>query len=139
MNKDRAIKAYEKIAEGYAELALAMADDTGAGAAVPPRSAPAPYDDDLPPLTDSDYEPNPDLVAAAGPGVAPRAAEKPQNAALGMCPVHRTAWTVKAGGISKNGNPYRPFWKCSAKDENGYCNEKPVKAWEDAHPASQAA
>ena len=128
MNTKRIAEAYEKIAEGYAALALAYGDiaQPAAGSA---RPAPvATIDDDLPPLLDDDGN----EVMAATP--APQAAEKPHNAALGMCPAHRTAWTIKAGGISKNGKPYKAFWKCSGKTEDGYCNEKPSKAWADSHP-----
>lgn len=54
---------------------------------------------------------------------------------LGACPVHRTAWTVKAGGISKNGKPYPAFYKCSGKNDDGtYCDQRPTKAWADSHP-----
>ena len=129
MNTKRIAQAYEKIAEGYAELALAYGDidQPAAGGGVPPQRAPAPVDDydDLPPILDDYGKP----VEAA-----PQAAEKPQNTALGQCPTHRTAWTVKAGGISKNGKPYKPFWKCSGKTDGNYCNEKPTKAWADSHP-----
>ena len=68
--------------------------------------------------------------AAAGAEAVPPAASAP----LGACPVHRVAWVVKDGGISKAGKPYPPFWKCKERDENGYCNEKPSKAWTDSHP-----
>lgn len=112
----RIARGWALIAEGAMEISLAF-EQPAAGSA--PRPAPAAFDDDLPPLTDED---------------APRAAEKPQNAALGVCPVHRTAWTVKAGGISKNGKPYKPFWKCSGKTDGAFCNEKPVKGWADSHP-----
>jgi hypothetical protein len=73
------------------------------------------------------------VPAAEGSAPQPSAPAAP-NAALGVCPVHRTAWTVKDAGISKNGKPYRAFWKCSERDEDGYCNEKPTKAWADSHP-----
>ncbi len=75
--------------------------------------------------------------AAGGATVAPSPSPAPAaqpNTALGMCPVHRVAWVVKDGGISKAGKPYPPFWKCKERDENGYCNEKPSKAWADSHP-----
>lgn len=122
MNTKRIAQAYEKIAEGFAALALAYGDIEQPAAGPSSRPAPA---DDFPPLTDADapYED------------APRAAEKPAGAALSSCPVHRTAWTVKAGGISKAGKPYQPFWKCSGKNDDGsYCNEKPTPGWSKAHP-----
>jgi hypothetical protein len=131
VNTKLAADAYNKISEGFAMLALAIEQPAAGGAkSSPPPTSPAPVDfDDLPPLTDADYG-DPDAIEQA----APRAAEKPQNTALGACPVHRTGWTVKAGGISKNGKPYKAFWKCSGKTEDGYCNEKPTKAWADSHP-----
>ena len=121
INTEKLARGWALIAEGAQEISLAYEaiDQPAAGASAPRTPAPAAFDDDLPPLIDED---------------APRAAEKPQNAALGVCPVHRTAWTVKAGGISKNGKPYRPFWKCSGKTDGAYCNEKPVKGWADSHP-----
>jgi hypothetical protein len=123
MNRARVTRAYEKIAEGYAELALAFADEQpAAGAGVPsPAQVPAPVDfpDDLPPPTGWDE---------------PGAAETAEKAPLGVCPTHRTAWTVKAGGISKNGKPYSAFWKCSAKDGDVFCKQKPTPGWAKAHP-----
>lgn len=52
------------------------------------------------------------------------------------CPAGHGAWQSKPGGFSKRTNkPYDPFWACSGKTANGgYCNEKPGKAWVDAHP-----
>lgn len=127
MNPKLAADAYNKISEGFAMLALAIEQPAAGGAKVSPSPSPAPvaFDDDLPPLLD-DY--------GTPVEVAPQAPESPKQAALGVCPAHRTAWTVKAGGISKNGKPYRAFWKCSGKTEDGYCNEKPTKAWADSHP-----
>jgi hypothetical protein len=75
----------------------------------------------------------PSRPAAAEAGVPPAPASAPQTA-LGMCPVHRVPWVVKDGGISKAGKPYPPFWKCKERDQNGYCDEKPTKAWADSHP-----
>lgn len=125
MNTKRIAHAYEKIAEGYAELALAYGDIDQPVAGLVPPSRPAPVDD-LPPLTDEDAPFDPP---------APRAVETPVQSALGACPAHRTAWTVKAGGISKNGKPYPPFWKCSGKNDDGtYCDLKPTPGWSKAHP-----
>jgi hypothetical protein len=106
MSREAVAEALDKAAEALAEAALALrASDTPARPGVP--------------------------GAGAVPPVAPAPAP---NAALGVCPKHRTAWTVKAGGISKNGKPYPAFWKCSQRDADGYCNEKPTKAWADSHP-----
>lgn len=129
MNTKRIADAYEKIAEGFAALALAYGDidQPVAGGAKSPLPSPAPvaFDDDLPPLLDDYGTP----VEAA-----PQAPESPKQAALGVCPVHRTGWTVKAGGISKAGKPYSAFYKCNGKTDDGYCKEKPTKAWADSHP-----
>ena len=83
--------------------------------------------------------PAPSGAAVAGGGGVPQVNPPPAPApapttALGMCPIHRVAWVVKDGGISKNGKPYKAFWKCKERDENGYCNERPTKAWADSHP-----
>jgi hypothetical protein len=55
MNTKRIAGAYEKIAEGFAALALAYGDMPQPAAGGVPPHAPAPVDfDDLPPLTDAD-------------------------------------------------------------------------------------
>src|SRR5688572_7856260 len=58
---------------------------------------------------------------------------------LGECPDHQVPWEVKAGGISKAGKPYRSFWRCNQRTEDGYCAKRPVKAWVDTHPIREAA
>jgi protein gp37 len=84
--------------------------------------------------------PSSEAATAAGASSPQAPAARPLQeqhvaAALGVCPVHRTAWTVKAGGISKAGKPYRAFHKCNGKNDDGsYCDQKPVKAWVDTHP-----
>lgn len=51
------------------------------------------------------------------------------------CPAGHGPWTVKAAGTSKAGKDYRAFWKCDGKTPAGrFCEEKPAKAWVDAHP-----
>ena len=72
-------------------------------------------------------------AGASAPSRAPAPA-----APLGFCPKHHHAWTVKEGGISKNGKPYKAFWKCSVKDEDGFCNEKPDRSWVATHDAEHA-
>ena len=53
----------------------------------------------------------------------------------GSCPAGHGAWTIKPAGTSKAGKAYRAFWKCDGKTPDGrYCDEKPSKAWVDAHP-----
>lgn len=68
---------------------------------------------------------------ARAPQVAPAA---DPSTPLGACPVHGVAWTVKAGGISKNGKPYPAFWKCAQRDGDVWCAKRPTKAWADSHP-----
>lgn len=116
MSRERLAAAYEALAEAYGQVAHELrsndsapvrADVPAAGVSAPTAPAPA------------------DTQAAH------------VNAALGVCPTHRTAWTVKQGGISKAGKPYSAFWKCSQKDADGYCPQKPVKAWTDSHPIAE--
>lgn len=53
----------------------------------------------------------------------------------GHCPAGHGPWTIKPAGTSKAGKAYRAFWKCDGKTPDGrYCDEKPSKAWVDAHP-----
>jgi hypothetical protein len=121
MNRTAAANALNKIAEGIVELGLAL-EDIPRPVAV---DAPLPSFDELPPEGFDD---------------APRSAPAPSGDPLGLCPVHRTAWTVKAGGVSKAGKPYQAFWKCSGKNsDNTYCDQKPVKVWADSHPIGAAA
>lgn len=62
-----------------------------------------------------------------------------QEAVLSECPVHFKPWTVKEGGISKNGKPYSAFWKCNGKNQDGsYCSKKPTPAWVKSHPPENA-
>jgi hypothetical protein len=98
----------------------------------PPRSL-APVADEPPTGDQFDYE----LDRSTKP-----AGNQHLENVLGQCPTHQKAWTVKPGGVSKAGKPYGAFWKCGEKDEStrsGFCDKKPVKAWEDTHPASAAA
>ena len=113
MNRKAIADAANKISEGFAEFALAI-EQSG----------------------------SPD-VPAAGEPVPPRSDPAPAaSTALGVCPKHRVSWSVKEGGISKNGKPYKAFWKCNEKDpdtERGYCQQKPDPAWARTHSAEQAA
>jgi hypothetical protein len=128
MNRTAAANALNKIAEGIVELGLALEDIPAADRPLPMHVAatdPPPSFDELPPEGFDD---------------APRSAPAAPQDALGLCPVHRTAWTVKAGGVSKAGKPYSAFWKCSGKNpDNTYCDQKPVKVWADSHPIGAAA
>jgi hypothetical protein len=133
MNRERAARAYDLIAEGFAELAIAVREiePAAARAAVPEAGTahPAPAD---PPR--EAYLMDADETSREQPALKPQV-----DAGLGKCPTHGTSWTVKAGGISRNGKPYKAFWKCSEKDGDAFCNEKPQKIWADTHPAERAA
>jgi hypothetical protein len=62
-----------------------------------------------------------------------------KEAVQSQCPVHFKPWTVKEGGISKNGKPYSAFWKCNGKNQDGsYCSKKPTPAWVKSHPPENA-
>jgi hypothetical protein len=139
MNTERLARGWDLIAEGAAEIALAYRaiEQPAAGVGTPPparASAPADFPDDLPPLTDDD-----------APGYQPKGANvQDQHVAnvLGQCPTHQKPWTIKPSGVSKAGKPYNAFWKCGEKDEStrsGYCDKKPVKAWQDANQLPAAA
>lgn len=126
------------IAKALRDLADAI-DQPAQGSSAPPRPL-APVDlppsfDDLPP--EDEYRP----VAAAVQHQEQRVQQiVQQDAALGVCPTHGTAWTVKPGGVSKAGKSYNAFWKCSGKNaDDTYCNLKPTKVWADTHPIRDAA
>lgn len=133
MNKESAARAYDLIAEGYALLAMAVRDDTaGAGSVSPPARS-------LAPVEDGPWEEDPQFIPDRS--TKPVGNQHVENV-LGQCPNHQKPWTIKPAGVSKAGKPYGAFWKCGEKDSStrsGYCDKKPVKAWEDAHPASAAA
>jgi hypothetical protein len=145
VNTERIARGWDLIAEGAAEIALAYRaiEQPAAGVGTPPparASAPAGSriagpDDDLPPLYDEEDEPGGSIV---GRNV------QDQHVAnvLGQCPTHQKPWTIKPSGVSKAGKPYSAFWKCGEKDEStrsGYCDKKPVKAWQDANQLPAAA
>jgi hypothetical protein len=132
MNRTAAANALNKIAEGIVELGLAL-EDIPEGVVREIKSYTVPNQTDAP-------LPSFDELPPEGFDDAPRSAPAPSGDALGLCPVHRTAWTVKAGGVSKAGKPYNAFWKCSGKNpDNTYCDQKPVKVWADSHPIGAAA
>ncbi len=116
MSREEVASALDRAAEALAEAAHALrASDTPSREAASAAGASAPQAPAARPLQ-----------------------EQHVAAALGVCPVHRTAWTVKAGGISKAGKPYRAFHKCNGKNDDGsYCDQKPVKAWVDTHPITE--
>ena len=117
-DKARLARGLGLISQGFAELSAAIAvpaEDgavaSGVGAA---PSAPAP-------------EPSPFLDE-----VAPM--QRTPTDGLGRCPTHGTAWTIKPAGTSKAGKAYSAFCRCNEQDANGYCSQKPVKGWAEAHP-----
>ena len=110
--------AHYQAADELGELAASVAIEQPGAEAVPPvASAPA---DDLPPM--------------AGEPVA-----KSRDQLYAECPDHQRPWTVKEGGISKAGKPYKAFWKCNGTNPDGtYCNKKPDASWVRAHDPEQA-
>jgi len=134
MNAEHLARGWALIAEGAQYLSMAYAsNDTPASlpvaspAAGSPPPAAGPSFDELPP-------------EGFGVGPVDEIPMKPQvDAGLGKCPVHGISWTIKEGGMSRNGKPYKAFWKCSEKDGDTFCNEKPQKIWADTHPAERAA
>ena len=127
-------EALMKISAGIAELAMALDQP---GSTVTPRAAAAPAPYEQSPFDADEYTP----VARAVQHQEQRGAQiAQQDAALGVCPTHGTAWTVKPGGVSKAGKSYNAFWKCSGKNaDDTFCNLKPTKVWADTHPIRDAA
>lgn len=124
MNTEKIARGWALIAEGAMELSLAYEsiEPAAARAAVPDSVPTAPVD----------------RAAGAPPSAA--LTLKPQvDAGLGICPIHGKRWTVKPAGVSKAGKPYSAFYKCAERDENGYCNEKPQRIWQDTHPIPEGA
>lgn len=74
------------------------------------------------------------------PPPPPSTQQQHVDTALGICPVHRTAWSARPGGVSKRtGKAYKGFWSCSQRNpDDSYCNERPVAAWADTHPIPEA-
>lgn len=79
-------------------------------------------------------------ASGAAPPPTPSTQQQHVDTALGICPVHRTAWSARPGGVSKKtGRTYKGFWSCSQRtDDGGYCSQKPVAAWADTHPIPEA-
>jgi hypothetical protein len=145
-NVEHLARGWALIAEGAEYLSMAYASidpplarsgvPASLPAAVPEAGVPPPVSgpsfDELPP--EEDFGPTEYAPSRAESGLHPQV-----EAGLGKCPVHGISWKIKEGGISKNGKPYKAFWKCSEKDGNTFCNEKPQKIWADTHPAERAA
>lgn len=76
-----------------------------------------------------------DLVEAPKPSIDPDQALRAamsfaQSTADGSCPRHKQPWSYKPGGTSKTtGKPYGGFYACSARDEDGWCKQKPKISW----------
>ena len=88
----------------------------------------------------ADYEPNPfDEDGFTGAPPLPEVRASHVETVLSQCPDHQRPWTIKAGGIGRNGKPYSAFWRCAAKNGDTWCAKKPVKAWVDSHPITEEA
>jgi hypothetical protein len=121
MNTARIAKGWALIADGAMELSLAYesiespparaGENSGAGGA---------------------------QVGPPQPSPVPDVQTQHVTTALGTCPDHGVAWTVKPAGVGAKG-PYEAFWRCNQKVGDGWCRRKPVKAWTDTHPLAAAA
>jgi len=117
MSRERLATAYDALADAYAQVAHELRGVEPPAAGVP------------------DSVPTAPAAGAVGVPSAPAAPSSP----LGVCPTHHVAWTIREGGISKNGKPYKAFWKCKERDDDdGYCDEKPDRAWAATHSAERA-
>jgi len=142
MNPEHLARGWALIAEGAQYLSMAYASNdapaslpVASPAAGSPPPAAGPSFDDLPPEGWDER-----AMLGTGEYAKPEPPLKPQvDAGLSKCPVHGISWTIKEGGMSRNGKPYKAFWKCSEKDGDVWCNEKPQKIWADTHPADRAA
>ena len=74
----------------------------------------------------------PVTIALVGAGA--QQAQAPATGDLGQCPVHNRPWEHKQGVSQRTGKPYS-FWGCPVRDESGFCQMRPVKAWQP--PAQQ--
>lgn len=146
-----AADALEKISEGFASLALAIetpsslgtvtaVEQPAAGPTASPPVRPAPAGTttytSLPPSFD-ELPPDDGLLEVAirttgGTEIVTT------DVGLGYCPTHKTPWTVKPAGTSKAGKQYNAFWKCDDRSD-GFCNEKPSRAWGNSHPIREGA
>jgi hypothetical protein len=99
-------------------------------------------------LGDAHYQAADELIALAEEQPQPPSAVTPEAGSarpapaddlFSQCPNHQQPWTVKEGGISKNGKPYKAFWKCNGKNSDGsFCNKKPDPSWVRGHDPEQA-
>lgn len=153
-DKTLIIRAHRLLAEAHETFALAYEADesapvravAGRGSSVPPAASPVPttFSTGLPveepppyPLGEEPWEPQPSLADHSTEFHAPVPTE--QDRVLSECPVHFKPWTIREGGVSKNGKPYSAFWKCSGKNADGsYCDKKPEKGWVKTHDPEKA-
>jgi len=70
---------------------------------------------------------------------SPSSAPDPLSVVLSQCPDHQVAWTVKDGGIGRNGQPYPAFWRCNERTDGEYCKKRPTAAWAKSHPIETVA
>lgn len=132
---DLAMRGWALISEGAAMISLAYAaNESGVAGSVPP-AAPAETFPDLPPILD-EYG---NEVAATAPTSGPVALKPQVDAGLGKCPIHGKPWSIKQAGVGRNGKPYEAFFKCSEKDGDTWCTQKPQKIWRDTHPIREVA
>ena len=96
-----------------------------------PKAAPASFSDGTP-IDEPPFE-------ELSPFDQPEPKRASAEAVLSECPVHFQPWSVREGGISRNGKPYKAFWKCNGKNQDGsYCSKKPDPSWVKAHPPERA-
>ena len=69
----------------------------------------------------------------------PSSAPDSLSTVLSQCPDHQVAWTVKDGGIGRNGQPYPAFWRCNERTDGEYCKKRPTPAWAKSHPIETVA
>ena len=129
MNRQRVVRAYEIISEGYAELAAAYANDQPAAGAEVPRPSPAPAatPEDIVRMTGGTVEP-----------VAPieRVNDRAQSVTTwDHCPKHQKPFTDGNFGPYCASTSDEPQWA----NQKGYCKIKPSNAAAYARAHGMAA
>ena len=117
----------EKLSRGWALISEGSALISDAYASIEPASAREAVPSGVP------------AGLAAGAAGPPPAAPDTLATILSECPDHQVPWTVKEGGISRNGKSYPAFWRCTEKTDGEYCQKRPTEAWAKSHPAERAA
>lgn len=129
MNRERAINAYNKIAEGYAELALALADESPGTGSPATQVSPAAGAGDVPPAPVPALQPLPAAASPSAPAARPR---QNNESAFTKCPAHDKPWTEGKFGQYCTSSSEDPEWS----NEKGYCRVTPrsAAAWLRQHP-----